>query len=391
MIEEVIKYSSKLKLLYVEDSPEARRTTLFVLEEFFNDIIVAVDGQDGLNKFKENEVDIIITDINMPKMNGLMMVEQIKKIDQQIPILIFSAHNESDVLLKSIKLGVDGYLLKPINFEQFTETLNRCTETLHLRKENVSYKNYLEQQLKEQVKELREKDHLLAKQSKMAAMGEMIDVIAHQWMQPLNVITTQSGVLKLFDKGGVIESERVEKCIFGVKEQVTHLVDTLNEFRKFYRPNQNINVIRLQDLFHSITILVEDDLKNHSVKLNIVCDNDISIKANENDIKHLFINLINNAKDEMIRSEIDHDDRDILIRCQSTKSHITIEVEDRGKGVPDTFKDKIFKANFTTKEESGGTGVGLYMCQQIVDKHNGKISVSNSKDGGALFSVELKK
>jgi len=390
-MENIEKYTKKIKLLYVEDDLETRKTTLFVLEEFFDNIVVAVDGEDGLNKFRENEIDVIITDINMPNMDGLSMAEEIKKIDREVPVLIFSAHNESDVLLKSIKIGVDGYLLKPINFEQFTETVKKCTEIFHLREENQSYKDSLEQRVQEQVHELRQKDKLLAKQSKMAAMGEMMDVIAHQWMQPLNVITTQSSVLKLFAKDGVIESERVEKCTLKVKEQVTHLVDTLNEFRKFYRPNQNIVTLNLKLLFDSIVVLVKDDLHKHSVKLSIVCDDNLSIEANENDIKHLFINLINNAKDEMLQSEIDYDNRNIFIRCTSIQDHITIEVEDSGKGVPDAVKDKIFRVNFTTKESSGGTGMGLYMCKQIVDKHNGDISVSNTKDGGALFSIKLKK
>ncbi len=350
-----------------------------------------MDGQDGLDKFRENEIDIIVTDINMPKMDGLTMTKHIRDIDKNIPILVVSAHNESDILLKSIKSGVDGYLLKPINFEHFEDTLNRSTEKLYLRKENLEYKNSLEQKVQEQVRELREKDHLLANQSKMAAMGEMIDVIAHQWIQPLNVITTQSSMLKLFAKNGTVEEERIEKCILKVKEQTTHLVDTLSEFRKFYRPNQNIVSIDLKSLFDSIVILVEDDLHKHSVKLSIACDDSLSIEANENNIKHLFINLINNAKDEMLRSDIDYDNRDIFIRCTSMQDHILVEVEDSGNGIPDTIIEKIFQADFTTKEDIGGTGIGLYMCRQIVDKHNGKINVSNSQDGGAVFNVKLKK
>ncbi len=391
MLEENIEYSIGLNLLYVEDSQEAREMTLLLMEEFFDNITVAVDGQDGLDKFRENDIDIIITDINMPKMNGLAMAEQIRDIDKNIPILIISAHNESDILLKSIKIGIDGYLLKPINFEQFTDTLNRSTERLYLRKENLEYKNSLEQKVQEQVRELRGRDHLLEKQSRMASMGEMIDVIAHQWMQPLSVITTHSSMLTLFAKDGTIEQERVERCIHQVKEQVAHLVDTLSEFRKFYRPNQNIVSLNLKSLFDSIVTLVKDDLHKQSVKLTVDCDSDLFVKANENDIKHLFINLINNAKDEMVRSDIAHDNRDIFIRCISSKDLMTIEVEDSGKGIPDALIEKIFKVDFTTKEDSGGTGIGLYMCRQIVDKHHGDINVSNSKDGGAIFSIKLKK
>ncbi len=134
-IEEIIKYSQQLNLLYVEDNQEARESTIFVLEEFFDNIIVAINGQDGLNKFKENQenIDLIITDINMPKLNGLEMTEKIKAIKNTIPILVLSAYNESGFFIDSIKLGVEGYLLKPIDIDQFFGVLEKVTQKLKLK------------------------------------------------------------------------------------------------------------------------------------------------------------------------------------------------------------------------------------------------------------------
>ena len=134
-IEEIIKYSQQLNLLYVEDNQEARESTIFVLEEFFDNIIVAINGQDGLNKFKENQenIDLIITDINMPKLNGLEMTEKIKAIKNTIPILVLSAYNESGFFIDSIKLGVEGYLLKPIDIDQFLGVLEKVTQKLKLK------------------------------------------------------------------------------------------------------------------------------------------------------------------------------------------------------------------------------------------------------------------
>ncbi len=390
-MDELVIYTKEIKLLYVEDDPEARETTLLLLKEFFENIVVAVDGKDALDKFQENEIEMIISDINMPNMDGLTMVDHIKKIDKNIPVLIFSAYNESAILQKSIKIGVEGYLSKPINFEQFTEVIKKCTERLYLRKENQKYKDSLELKVQTQLKELRNKDLHLLKQSRMAAMGEMIDVITHQWMQPLNVITMQSDMLKLFVKDGTIEYERVEICGRNVKEQVAHLVDTLGEFRKFYRSNHNIDSLDIGALLNSITVLVGDDLRKQSVKLHIECEDNLSVEANENDIKHLFINLINNAKDEMVISEIDYDHRNIFIRCRSDQDSVNIEIEDSGNGIADELKTEIFDMNFTTKEESGGTGMGLYMSKQIVDKYGGEISVSNAQDSGAIFEIEFKK
>jgi len=122
---EIIEYSKKLKLLYVEDNQDSREMTSMVLEDFFDDIVIAVNGEDGLEKFKNNKIDIIITDINMPKLNGLEMIEKIKEIDSDVPILVLSAHNEDDFFIRSIRLGVDGYLLKPIDLEQLLNMLKK--------------------------------------------------------------------------------------------------------------------------------------------------------------------------------------------------------------------------------------------------------------------------
>ncbi len=127
-IDEIIKYSKDLKLLYVEDNKDSREMTSMILEDFFDNILIAIDGEDGYQKFIQNDIDIIITDINMPKMNGLEMIAKIKEIDADIPILVLSAHNEDDFFIKSIKLGVDGYLLKPIDLEQLVAMINKTVK-----------------------------------------------------------------------------------------------------------------------------------------------------------------------------------------------------------------------------------------------------------------------
>jgi len=133
-IEEIIEYSLDLKLLYVEDNEVARDAAIEILEDFFDDIIIAIDGVDGVEKFmKDMDFDIIIADINMPRLNGLEMAKKIKEIDKEIIILIFSAHSESNYFMDSIKLGVDGYLIKPIDIDQFVEVLEKIVKKLRVK------------------------------------------------------------------------------------------------------------------------------------------------------------------------------------------------------------------------------------------------------------------
>ena len=134
-LQDIIKYTSSLKLLYVEDNDHARESMMEVLEEFFEDITIAYDGQEGLEKFQNNKIDLIITDINMPRLNGLEMIKEIRKTDTDISILVLSAHNESNFFLESIKQGVDGYLLKPIDINQLMDILKRVTKKLRFKHE----------------------------------------------------------------------------------------------------------------------------------------------------------------------------------------------------------------------------------------------------------------
>jgi PAS domain S-box-containing protein len=144
----LISHTKKLKLLYVEDNFDAREATLMILEEFFDDIVVACDGEDGFEKFENNEIDLIITDINMPKLNGMEMSKKIRQNDIDIPILFFSAYNEAKDFLESIMLGIEGYLIKPINIEQFLVLLNKVVQKFIL-KEEVQKNFYLLQQYQE--------------------------------------------------------------------------------------------------------------------------------------------------------------------------------------------------------------------------------------------------
>ena len=372
-----------LKLLYVEDDIISRELTQHILEYFFETIIVAVNGEDGFQKFKENDFDIIITDISMPKMDGLEMTSKIKEINPQIPILVLSAHTEAKHLLQGIKLGVEGYLLKPIEIDQFKIQILKTINNIKIQKENKEYKKSLETKVQEQLEELKEQDRVLMEQSKMAAMGEILDAVAHQWKQPLNLISLYSQLL--FDGDEIAHPEHIKKYQEKIGSQIAHLVSTIDEFRKFFKADDKNHKIDLKLLLDKIAVLLKDDLIKNHIQLNISCSDEMSINAIENDIKHLIINLINNAKDEIVNSELENEKRIIDVTCIKDNLNTMLKVKDNGNGIPEDVIDNIFKLNFTTKGEVGGTGVGLYLCKLITDKYGAKISAEN--DNGALFSI----
>lgn len=143
-IDDLMTYGKKTHVLYVEDNEEARKYTLETLKRFFEHITVAVDGADGLEKFKMSAFDLVLTDINMPRMNGIEMIKEIKEIDNNASILVLSAHDETDFFVDTIMLGIDGYLLKPLDIVQFVKTLNKSVKKIFLQQEVERYKQKLE-------------------------------------------------------------------------------------------------------------------------------------------------------------------------------------------------------------------------------------------------------
>ncbi len=146
-INKILEYSKNMNLLYVEDNAENRQSTSNILSIIFANIIIAVDGQDGLNKFKENNIDLIITDINMPNLNGIEMIKEIKKIDRNCDFIFLSANDDRKILLECIPLQANGFLVKPLDFEELISLIEEIIEKIQLLHESKNNEYYNEQYL----------------------------------------------------------------------------------------------------------------------------------------------------------------------------------------------------------------------------------------------------
>ena len=371
-------FSKNLTVLYVEDNKEARDSTIELLKIFFNNILIAYDGMDGIEKFNSS-IDIIITDINMPKMNGIDMIKKIKEINNNIPVLIISAHNETEYLMDSIKSKVYDYILKPIQTNDFINIISKILDTIKDKTDTLKYKDNLENKIIEQ-------DKIIHQQAKLAAMGEMIDSIAHQWQQPINAISLNIQSLQMKDMVNEdLTFEDVNICANKVNIQIQHLLSTMNEFRNFFRPNISTQKILLEDSLKSILILLKDTITSEKMNINIMGDLDTEVNIIQNEFKHIVINIINNAKDEFKK---DQKNKKIDINIRKELDFTYVDISDNAGGIPENIIDHIFQSNFTTKEDGKGTGIGLYMSKTIIEKINGTILVKNVKDG-AMFTIKI--
>jgi len=149
-LKEIQKTTKSLKLLYVEDDTKAQNATVELLSNFFSNITVCSNGEEGLEQFYEHHFDMVLSDINMPKLSGLEMVTSIRKIDQNIPIIFLTAHNENSFLTQGISLNIDGYLLKPLHLNNFIILLGKISKKISLQKQSENYKITLEHEVKKQ-------------------------------------------------------------------------------------------------------------------------------------------------------------------------------------------------------------------------------------------------
>ncbi|MEA3553800.1 MAG: hybrid sensor histidine kinase/response regulator [Campylobacterota bacterium] len=384
-LNELIEFSKELKLLYAEDDQSSREQTLDILNMFFDDIIVAVDGVDALDKYNNNDVDFVITDIDMPKINGLKFIEYVREKNKDIPVFILSAHSDTSFFLDSIDLGVDGYIIKPIKSEQFINQMRKKVYELYLQQQLKEYHLNLEKKVNEQVEELRAKDLILIQQTKLATMGEMMDIIAHQWKQPINVIAMHASLVKEFMDQD-IDKQMIDNCYDKVDSQIKHMVKTMDDFRAFFRPSQKIEILNIKELLNSVLLLVHDELIRNNMFVELDVDSGLNIEANSGEIKHIFINLLNNTRDAFNENNIKA--KNIKIEAYlNSNNKIQIDTIDNAGGIPEHIINNIFEANFTTKEKSGGTGMGLYMSNFIAKKNHAKLSVKNIQNGACFTLV----
>ena len=262
--------------------------------------------------------------------------------------------------------------------EKENETLNK--ELLKLNKE-------LQKKVEEKIKELREKDTLLLHQSKLASLGEMLNMIAHQWRQPLNVMSAAAIQIDVMKQLGQLNEEKCLDFANVVKENTQHLSQIINDFMKLGKHESKKEEFLIKDLLEEIRKLVEVQLKNHNINLIIESD-DIKLNTYKKELSHVIMNLISNARDAL--DERDIPNKEIKIVAKEEGDKIFISVENQGE-IPKEIQDRLFEPYFTTKEEGKGTGLGLYMSRKIVQELlKGKIYFE-SKDGKTRFIIELKK
>ncbi|WP_428024609.1 sensor histidine kinase [Arcobacter sp.] len=244
------------------------------------------------------------------------------------------------------------------------------------------------------VKENNHQRDILAHQSKMSAMGEMIGNIAHQWRQPLSVITTAASGVKLNKELGVLDDKNLEESMDIVVEQSLYLSHIIEDFKDFLKEKKEKTCFKVERVVDKAINLAYGKFENSGITIIKNID-DIEFHSAENQFVQVLINILKNSSDEF--EKINDKEKIIIINSTIKDNFISLSIQDNAGGIPNDIISRIFEPYFTTKHQYQGTGMGLYMTEEIISKGmNGEISVSNEefenegkKYFGAKFEIIL--
>ena len=384
-----------ITVLYAEDESILQEGITETLNLFGINVICAKNGEECLSIFKSSnkKIDLILSDIKMPKLDGLAMIKEIRKINKEIPIIITTAHQETSFLMESIELNVSAYVLKPIDIYKLKDTLIKVLEAKVLTQELIQKNKRLEIEILKN----EENQKIMEIQSRFAAMGEMISMIAHQWRQPLAAIGTASFNLKFkllsgkFDltteKGKIEQEDFFIKKLDEIEFYVQSLTTTVDDFRDFYKTDKVLVSTTVDKPIYNGLKIVQKNLEANNINIELDLQSKKNINIYENEITHVILNILKNAQDKFLEKESEN--AQIRISSKDYEDEIKVEIYDNGGGIKKENLDIIFEPYFSTKKEKNGTGIGLYMSKTIIEKnHKGRIYASNI-DKGICFSIVL--
>ncbi|BAF71586.1 response regulator [Sulfurovum sp. NBC37-1] len=381
-LQELLQEAGECTLLYVEDNQFVRESTLDLLQMYFSHIESAKNGEEGLKKYqafyeKEGKYfDIVLTDINMPKLNGIEMIRQIKTLNERQMVVVFSAHGEAKYLFELIDLEVMHFILKPIDIERFEKVLADAVEIILKRRQYRQMHEDLARSKKLAEEATEQKSRFLANMS-------------HEIRTPLNAIT---GFIKLLEENEKDETKlKYLKIVENSSESLLQIINDILDISKIESGNLMIepyNFNPYEDL-----IMIAELFQTRAAEKNII----FQIRYNNNmpkilfgdalRIKQIFTNLLSNA--------IKFTPEGSVVKCiiWYKNGQLNIRVKDYGIGISEKKQKAIFEpfmqADSSTVRNYGGTGLGLSISLELTRMLGGTLTLKSEKEKGSIFTLSI--
>ena len=259
------------------------------------------------------------------------------------------------------------------------------TELKRLEDELLHINETLEKRVAQEVQKNMEQERMLIHQSRMAAMGEMLGNIAHQWKQPLNALNILFFNIRDAYNHHELDEAYIDQVVADGKRLALKMSATITDFRNFFRPDKEITAFSVTDQIRQAIVLMQPDFDKNEISVHVDARQDLMLSGFPNEYSHVLLNLLSNARDAILRFHPSLSRVDVVVTAQDGQG--CVRVRDTGGGIPEDILSRIFDPYFTTKQD--GSGIGLYMSKMIIEDHmNGSISAKNI-DGGTEFRVNV--
>lgn len=346
----------------------------------------------------KNNILINLNDVINNTIEGVLIIEEgfIKKINHSL--LEILGYESEDELIDKLATGI----LIPTSKEKFIKYNEKLFQEISLITKDgkiipviikIKELNYNDIDYKMvfilDLSELKEKEKMVIHQSKLSAMGEMISMIAHQWRQPLSTISSMITRMKLKNELNKIDKDFLDITLNDMNKYVQYMSTTIDDFRNFFTTDSKKESTSLDEIVFSAKTMLEKTFLSQNIKIEIENKKLSKLNLPKNELIQVVLNILNNSKDAFLEKNILNPL--IKIFFEEKLNHQKIFIEDNAGGIENNILQKIFNPYFSTKNKKNGSGLGLYICKNILEKDNlGEIEVL-SKENGVVFLITINK
>lgn len=272
--------------------------------------------------------------------------------------------------------------------EQLAGFNNTLEEKVHEKTIQLEDLNHsLEKKVQLSIKKIRNQDELIIKQSRQLAMGEMIEMLSHQWRQPITGIGMSVNNMVLDIDMGEMDGEKFKKKLDVISDQVHYLSKTIDDFRTMFKQTGKKEEVLLHEVLQSALNMVQQNLESKNIRYKTVFQDETPLPMFKNEMVQVVLNILKNAIDIFVERKTENPR--LLLRTVEKDGAYKVVIMDNAGGIPEKILPKIFDPYYSTKKSQIGTGIGLYMCKSIVENHmRGKMTAHNSEQG-AVFEIVL--
>jgi signal transduction histidine kinase len=366
-------------ILLVDDEQDIREVLQTALEDSGYKVLLAENGEEALRQFEANQPSIVITDIKMPVMDGIELLQRLKRRNPETEVVMITGHGDMELAIKSLKHEATDFITKPINVDALEIALKKVCDKILMRRKLQEYTVHLEQLL-------REKSEL---QDHLSSLGLMIGSISHGIK---GLLTGLDGGMYLLEGGlRANDQNRIDEGWQTVKMMVERIrrmtMDILFYAKKRDLQWEDVDVLQFAT---EVGRLIEAKLEDLSIQL--VCDFEPAVgncRIDPGYIHAALLNIVENAVDACHREQT-RKVHQITFSVHSDPEHIVFSVADDGTGMDAETQARLFTEFFSSKGRKG-TGLGLFIANQIINQHGGVISVSSAPGRGSRFTIKLPK